>query len=118
MESQSQEEIKNSLQNFQDEIFDLKMKEAENMKTVHFTQMDPYKLTSEDMFFWQKFKSDNLTNQEIINWRHSIATDKENRKDSDWLVQYIANKISGSLDVKAFFEEEAKRKKNNPSIFN
>ncbi len=79
-----------SLEKFHVEVSELKRKEEEEGKTVHFQSLSPEKLTELDAAIYNKFKDGTLTFKEFSKYRNLVSEEKDN-ESSRHFVAYLAN---------------------------
>ncbi len=90
------------LKEFQNEIQDLKEKEALSGKTVHLIHVNPEDLTDEDMAIWEKVKDESVTRDDTTRYRQSVeAINVLSRKH---FMGFISNK-AGVIFLKREFDE-------------
>lgn len=89
---------KGELEAFRTEIAKLKMLEREEGKTIHFRECYPYELGEEDRKLYEKFISDNLTIEEVEEYKNKL--NKTGTKNQIAFSNYISNMLSLKLAEK------------------
>ena len=104
---EQQEKKQMSLENFQNKMAELKKMEEMSGKTAHFPDLNPAELKEEDRNIYEKYISDNLTEEELNEYGNNLFLDlaSESRK---FFYYYIVNVMPQLKAVSKFMEENKK----------
>ncbi len=97
MERFEQQEEKSPLEQFQDEIEELKAREEETGEAAHLRNaenipgVDTAELIDEDREIWQKFKDNTLTSEKFQKYRNDVASSGNNSRGD--FVGFVGNKL-------------------------
>jgi hypothetical protein len=72
---EQQEKKQMSLENFQSKMAELKKEEEINQKTAHFPDLNPAELKEEDRDIYEKYISNNLTEEELDEYRDKLYSE-------------------------------------------